>query len=435
MNTPIKSPIKINDAGVIETELAALKKEVADARLREETFKSNIGQLEHINSELMKRVNDARSSSGALKSLNAINRIASIACRYASVEEMLQPTLNATVSVLQDVWTRDALTGETGLKMGAGIFLLEDGGKRLNLHAAVGISRDAITCGGTALNGDCLCGIAATSKEIVFSPNCLSDIKEAGNGINLAAGDNPPCHIGEDRHLDHSHISVPLIAADKVEGVMFIYILPAGFEPRLSDIAALKSIGSYLGLQIENTRLCSKGLPHATRDAVTGMYTSAEFKKLLDTEIKRAARNSKEFSVMMLDIDGFRELKGRLGEHGGIEVVKTVGGIIESGLRTFDVAGRVENEKFAVILPDTPVKNALTPAERLRAKVEERRLKPADSESDVTLSVGISSFPNDSDSIDGLMQSAEEALSRAKEAGRNNIRLSNQDNSSRRRPA
>ncbi|MBI5971314.1 MAG: diguanylate cyclase [Deltaproteobacteria bacterium] len=410
MKTPIKS--KTSNAGV----LASLKKKIAGARLREEALKADIGQLEHTNAELMKRIKDARSSSGALKSLNAINRIASIACRYASVEEMLPPTLKTAVSVLQDVWTRDMPAGETALKISAGIFLLEDGGKVLNLHAAEGISKDAIACGGTALNGDCLCGIAAASKEIVFSPYCLSDIKE------IHERGKPPCHIGKDLTLDHSHISVPLRAADKLEGVMFIYVLPAGFEPRLSDIAALKSIGSYLGLQIENTRLCSKGLPHATRDAVTGMYTGAEFKKLLDTEIKRAERNSKEFSVMMLDIDGFKGLKERHGRHDGVEVVKTVGSIIESGLRTFDVAGRVKDEKFAVILPDTPVKNALTPAERLRAKVEERRLKPDGSESNITLSVGISSFPNDSDSLDGLIQSADDALSKAKKAGKNNIR-------------
>ncbi len=429
----MKPPVKSTDAGALKAEIATLKKEVEDAHTRESAFKSNIGQLEHINSELMQRVNDARSSSGALKSLNAINRIASIACRYASVEEMLPPTLDAAVCVLQDVWTRDEFSGDTGLKISAGILLLEDGGKCLNLHAATGISKDEIACKGAALNGECLCGIAAASKEIVFSPNCLSDIKEIREGGHPPVGSNPGCHI-DSVHPDHSHISVPLIAADKVEGVMFIYVLPAGFEPRLSDIVALKTIGSYLGLQIENTRLCSKGLPHATRDSVTGMYTGAEFKKLLDTELKRATRNSKEFSVMMLDIDGFRELEGRLGEHGGIEVVKTVGGIIENGLRTFDVAGHLENEKFAVILPDTPVKNALTPAERLQKRVEELRLK-AGSDSDVTLSVGISSFPKDSNSLDGIMQSAETALLKAKEAGSNNIRVTDQDNSSRRGPA
>jgi len=158
----------------------------------------------------------------------------------------------------------------------------------------------------------------------------------------------------------------------------------------------------------------------AVTDGLTGLINHKSFIERVSVEFNRAERYGSELSLMMVDVDTFKEVNDTLGHVAGDKVLKSIAEVIKSNIRQSDLAARYGGDEFALILPETNLEKAYRVGEKLRRKVEGNlvSIKPG-VDAKVTLSIGISSYqPSMSDST-ALIQKADEALYMAKELGRN----------------
>ena len=156
----------------------------------------------------------------------------------------------------------------------------------------------------------------------------------------------------------------------------------------------------------------------AVRDELTGAYNRRHLREVLTLESMRNDRHGGAFSLLILDIDYFKQINDNYGHLAGDLVLKRVAEIIAAELRQTDVLCRYGGEEFAVLLPQTPLVGARTTAERIRLAVERSQYYAVDSELLVTLSIGVAEYIRREDP-ERTFQRADEALYRAKDAGRN----------------
>lgn len=161
-------------------------------------------------------------------------------------------------------------------------------------------------------------------------------------------------------------------------------------------------------------------------DELTGIYNRRYFNQRFETEFKRARRLQTPLSVIIADVDFFKAVNDNYGHLVGDACLKIVAQTIKNTVtRPLDILARYGGEEFIVLLPDTPVRGSKHVAERLREAVESTQVSYEDLEFKVTISIGIScSTPTGDDVPEALVNEADRALYRAKEAGRNRVMLS-----------
>ncbi len=161
-------------------------------------------------------------------------------------------------------------------------------------------------------------------------------------------------------------------------------------------------------------------------DDLTGLLSSRSFFSELRRESSRARDEKRGFCVLMMDVDHFKAVNDTYGHLTGSKTLEEIGFCITKILRTGDVAARFGGEEFAAFLLDADLPQAVVAADRIRNEIEEypfsviRRGKPADTHH-ITISIGVSSFPEDSDDPIELVEMADSALYRAKSKGRNQV--------------
>jgi two-component system, cell cycle response regulator len=165
-------------------------------------------------------------------------------------------------------------------------------------------------------------------------------------------------------------------------------------------------------------------------DELTGLLTGKSFISELRREAARAEAEGRQFCVLMMDLDHFKQVNDSYGHLVGSQTLEAVGAVITSALRAGDVAARFGGEEFAAFLLDADCAQALVAAERVRRMIEEhpfsstRRGSPAD-EGDgalrITISIGVASYPHDARDPVELIELADTALYHAKQQGRNRV--------------
>ena len=153
-------------------------------------------------------------------------------------------------------------------------------------------------------------------------------------------------------------------------------------------------------------------------DHLTGLYNRRYFMNRAGEEIERSLRHQEPLSVLMLDIDNFKQFNDTYGHATGDRVLQTVARAMKDVLRTSDICSRHGGEEFAVLLPSTPGDKAYFVAERVRRTLGGTRytglgLPP---EVNITLSVGVATCPRDATVLDELMELSDKALYQAKDA-------------------
>ncbi|HEY6805145.1 MAG TPA: GGDEF domain-containing protein [Pyrinomonadaceae bacterium] len=162
-------------------------------------------------------------------------------------------------------------------------------------------------------------------------------------------------------------------------------------------------------------------------DELTGLLTSKSFFTELRREVARAEEEGQPFCVLMMDLDHFKQVNDNYGHMVGSRTLQDIGVIIKASLRSGDVAARFGGEEFAAFLLDADYAQALVAAERVRRAIEAHLFSATSSTGDVsksfhlTISIGISSFPDDAKDAIQLVEMADSALYRAKRSGRNTI--------------
>jgi diguanylate cyclase (GGDEF)-like protein len=157
----------------------------------------------------------------------------------------------------------------------------------------------------------------------------------------------------------------------------------------------------------------------AIRDPLTGLFNRRHWRHLMLMELERCRRHERPIAVLMVDIDHFKTVNDRFGHVVGDRVLAAVARRLEGELRAHDSIARLGGEEFAVLLPETGIRDARTAAERLRLAVRDVALPEADG-LEVRVSVGAAAASAlTDDEIDVLMAAADEALYQAKRGGRN----------------
>ncbi|HEY5288331.1 MAG TPA: diguanylate cyclase [Solirubrobacteraceae bacterium] len=162
--------------------------------------------------------------------------------------------------------------------------------------------------------------------------------------------------------------------------------------------------------------LISRLYDAARTDALTSLTNRRGFRELLDLELERARRGETEMTVLVGDLDRFKEVNDRAGHQVGDDALQRVARLLEEGKRQVDSAARVGGEEFALILPDSGADSAFVLAERLRSALAGEF---AEDSVAITISFGLATYPEHGETAASLLRAADEALYAAKDSGRN----------------
>ena len=169
------------------------------------------------------------------------------------------------------------------------------------------------------------------------------------------------------------------------------------------------------------------------QDGLTGLYNHRAFQQRLREELSRAGRAKSPVSLIFLDVDHFKNFNDKNGHPAGDELLKTLAGILTGDsrkagdpswkARASDIVARYGGEEFALILPDTPKEGGKIKAERIRKSVEALEFPNMDKQPTgrVTISIGVSTFPDDTTDAQTLIDRADQAMYFAKKNGRNRV--------------
>jgi diguanylate cyclase (GGDEF)-like protein len=205
----------------------------------------------------------------------------------------------------------------------------------------------------------------------------------------------------------------------KLSGILYMEnnLSENAFTPERLGI--LRSFSVQAAISIENARLFEL----ATTDGMTKLYVHRYFQLLLDQEMKRSCRHNKKFSLIMMDIDNFKSFNDTYGHQLGDKVLKDVASAAKKISRSEDIAARYGGEEFVMILPETDSRQAMNLAERIRASVAEIEIPHENQKLHVTISLGVSTYPDHSDNKEELIHAADAALYTSKNRGKNCVSL------------
>jgi len=159
----------------------------------------------------------------------------------------------------------------------------------------------------------------------------------------------------------------------------------------------------------------------ATTDSLTGISNRRHLLTLAEREFQRARRYRHPFSLLMLDIDHFKSINDTYGHAAGDEALKLMADVTRNALRQVDIFGRFGGEEFVVFLPETPLRDAVTVADRIREAIASAPLTIQNAEARMTVSIGVSTYQDDEPSLDTLLMRADKALYEAKQRGRDRV--------------
>lgn len=158
-------------------------------------------------------------------------------------------------------------------------------------------------------------------------------------------------------------------------------------------------------------------------DSLTGLWNRRHLEETLESEFKRAKRYSNELSIMIIDLDHFKNINDTYGHMAGDEVLREISARIKKCQRETDFIGRYGGEEIVVILPETDLHTASKVAETIRKTIEKEPVEFEDEIINVTTSIGISSLRNEHENYATLFSEADEALYNAKKLGRNRVEV------------
>ncbi|HNE02980.1 MAG TPA: diguanylate cyclase [Anaerolineales bacterium] len=229
-----------------------------------------------------------------------------------------------------------------------------------------------------------------------------------------------------DNHIT-SEICIPLLKEDIVLGMLNV---ESNVSNKLSqrDVTLLTTIAGPIAIAVDNARLHTEIKRMATTDAVTGLSNRHVFEQALLAEFERAERSHSQMSLIIFDIDFFKQYNDIWGHPAGDARLKGVANIIKLNLRKYDIAARYGGDEFAIILANCDQQSAMTFAQRLQQGTIAGA--PQQSENDAgipgyTLSIGIATYPQDATLPSELLVAADNAALRAKLHGRNQIKFAN----------
>ena len=286
------------------------------------------------------------------------------------------------------------------------VFLvLDETEKMLEVKVAEGFEEDSHVYGMGFKPGEGITGRVWNKRQTYYIPDTRMEV-------------NYLYYKGENRQ-DGSFLSIPLLFKNKVQGVLNFF--RHGINQFSSEeIQFLNTLAVEIGIALVNVKLYSKTRELSVRDELTQLYNRRHFQQILPLEIKRAQRFGKELSVLMIDIDHFKNYNDAYGHLEGDERLKEFSNFVQTRIREVDFMARFGGEEFVLVLPNTIKMDALKVAEKLRVAIRSHAFKSATTQpgGHLSVSIGVAAYPQDAEVMEELVDAADIALYQAKGKGR-----------------
>lgn len=242
-----------------------------------------------------------------------------------------------------------------------------------------------------------------------------------------------PWHLTKESLLQYDHdpllqnfqsnefLIMPLRAKGKINGLIVADNFYTQKPISTEDIRIFSLLAGHASLAIENSRLYEMTVEKSHTDSLTNLWNHGYFQEKLNKEIILTQKANQPLSLMMVDIDHFKELNDTYGHQNGDWILKNIAQILHESSRESDYICRYGGEEFAIILCHTDKKESFQIAERLRQKIEEYIFKVPSLPQDLrlTVSIGLASFPEDTQTKEELIANADKSMYIAKFSGRN----------------
>jgi diguanylate cyclase (GGDEF)-like protein len=215
----------------------------------------------------------------------------------------------------------------------------------------------------------------------------------------------------------HAGLAVPLPGETQTLGYLTVFTRTKSHEYTDDDVRSLETLALRAGPAIENARRFREARQLADLDALTGLHNRRFFHETLARECARAHRYERKLSLIVFDLDDFKDINDRIGHLAGDAVLAEAAERVRQVVRTADIACRVGGDEFAVILPEASVDDADQLYRRIQNSVSARALGQAGK---IHLSAGVAELRAEDDPV-SFFQRADEALYRAKEAGKGRV--------------
>lgn len=284
------------------------------------------------------------------------------------------------------------------------LFLVNPDAQELMLSASSAMSHPAIK----TKKGDVFDHWILRHRKPLMIEDVTKDFRFPAGGIDEARG------------LFRSLIAVPLVSENKVIGVLRMDN-PHEFAYTQDDLRLIDIIANLGAVAIQNSMLYSRTQELAIRDSLTGLKVRRFFTDSLHREVRRASRKREQLSLLILDIDYFKDYNDRYGHSSGDLILKFIANTINDLLDDPDVAGRYGGEEIAILLWREGKKEAHLKADKIRQQIKERSLTLKEHEANITVSIGVSTYPEDAVTEEDLIRIADARLYKAKTEGRDRV--------------
>lgn len=217
----------------------------------------------------------------------------------------------------------------------------------------------------------------------------------------------------------------PIIYSERLHGLIGVGPKLYGQDFQQTDFEIYHILVNIISISIGNALLYESVKNLSLTDGMTGLHNFRYFEDRLIEELHRGRRNKSKVSLIILDLDHFKNYNDTLGHRAGDEALRTLGKVLKSSVRDEDIVTRYGGEEFGIILPGIS-KNGIKPlGERIRKQVESAKFykEEVQPKGKITISLGGATFPDDADNNDDLVRRSDEALYKAKNNGRNQIVL------------
>ncbi len=255
--------------------------------------------------------------------------------------------------------------------------------------------------------------MAVTSKQLILIGNIDTHRKPVIRKSQRAFAEN---------YETKNCVIAPLVCQDKVVGVLNLADKIGGDNFSSTDIELIVLFSQLVGASIGNIKLFDRIQRQATTDGLTGLANYKAFYDILEKELWRSRRYGGQISLIMIDIDNLKKINDSCGHRAGDKVIKEISKRIRACVRQVDTAARYGGDEFAVILPNTPLDDAIFVAERMVDEVSNSPIIWKNERIPLSISVGLGRNGGES-TPEEITSHSDKALYAAKQAGKNTVRI------------
>lgn len=268
-----------------------------------------------------------------------------------------------------------------------------------------------------------------TIKDFTFAPDDCWALRRNQTHIVENPALSVICgHAESSQGKTQSYVCIPLMAHNETLGLLYLELSADQTTHADHDLLnehqrlLLVTTAEHISLALANIRLRETLRFLSVRDPLTGLYNRRYLEETLTREFQRAERNRVNVAMVMIDVDHFKRFNDTYGHDAGDYVLKNIAKLFQDLTRGSDVVCRFGGEEFLIVLYDTSYPTAIKYAENLRRAVTQMDLHYNDKTlGAISISIGLSVFPDDGIKSQSLIEAADHALYRAKKEGRNRV--------------